>query len=253
MLKRLPWWSKDKTAAGLQKDVAAYCGHKEIERLFQVSTAIDAVVFAAYDEDVIDTTHLTTEERCTLERQWSRDELLVATGRIGVLCKHLRALKFLLYGDHQCLTINLLLKTHAKMMEGETCAGMIRTGPVHSGNYTFLQADRIIERLVFTIEQANACKACDDDTIYDKVAKVFYDFVCIHPYEDGNGRIGRLIVSYIMLQSGKIKFPLPFYDGSKRSRQHYQYTISHFTRMNEPWTMLGLYVLDCVYTAWKNI
>ncbi|MFM2167976.1 MAG: hypothetical protein RIS79_2347 [Verrucomicrobiota bacterium] len=33
-------------------------------------------------------------------------------------------------------------------------------------------------------------------------AKLHHDFVCIHPFSDGNGRVARLLVNYVLMRSG---------------------------------------------------
>jgi|LGOV01.1.fsa_nt_gb Fic family protein len=51
----------------------------------------------------------------------------------------------------------------------------------------------------------------EEHTTYDpliKMAIIHYQFECIHPYKDGNGRIGRIINSMSLVQSGRLNHPI---------------------------------------------
>ncbi|MCC6969841.1 MAG: Fic family protein [Phycisphaerales bacterium] len=47
------------------------------------------------------------------------------------------------------------------------------------------------------------------DTITE-LAMAHYQFECIHPFEDGNGRLGRLIIPLWPFKSDVVRFPLPY-------------------------------------------
>ena len=49
--------------------------------------------------------------------------------------------------------------------------------------------------------------------------KLFFDFLAIHPFEDGNGRTARLLASYAFMVSGT-PFPVLICSGRSRSRRH---------------------------------
>lgn len=48
------------------------------------------------------------------------------------------------------------------------------------------------------------------------VAKMHLDYENIHPYPDGNGRTGRLMINYILLAANQVPVVIPF-----ESRKHY--------------------------------
>lgn len=41
------------------------------------------------------------------------------------------------------------------------------------------------------------------------IAKLHHDFILIHPFEDGNGRVARLLVNYVLLRSGCLPLIVP--------------------------------------------
>ena len=84
--------------------------------------------------------------------------------------------------------------------------------------------------------------------------KLFWEFLKIHPFEDGNGRIARLLITYHLQRSGT-PFPVIISSGKSRprTRKHYYDAIKsenliNFSEKNDLYTLIS-YLL---YLGWKN-
>jgi Fic family protein len=79
----------------------------------------------------------------------------------------------------------------------------------------------------------------DDETpILVKVALAHHEFETIHPYEDGNGRMGRLLITLLLMESGVLSRPLLYLSlFLKEHRQEYYdlLNIVRFTGAYEGW------------------
>ncbi len=84
----------------------------------------------------------------------------------------------------------------------------------------------------------------DDETpILIKVALVHHQFETIHPYEDGNGRMGRLLITLLLVESGVLSRPLLYLSlFLKEHRQEYYELLNavRFVGDYEAWTIFFL-------------
>ncbi len=121
--------------------------------------------------------------------------------------------------NHEPLSLDRLHRWHATLFEGEYSSllediniGVFRSyddmevvsGPhghqkVH---YRGLPAKKIEEDLKALLEYINN----DSENPYIKSAKAHLWFVSIHPYDDGNGRVARVIVDYILSKNTKLGY-----------------------------------------------
>ena len=156
----------------------------------------------------------------SLDSAWNSNDKL--GNKKCQLIQHLKAYKYMM--SLKKLTLEGILKTHDILMLGAVLDdgspilnGNFRTFGVNNGveNYmSYKLVEENLERLVAWYGDVD--KADPIDVAY----KLFWKFLNIHPFEDGKGRIVRLLVAYHMCSSGT-PFPVCVTSGKRRSRKHY--------------------------------
>ena len=113
----------------------------------------------------------------------------------------------------------LVKKVHERLMKGivrgaEKRIGEYRVGQNAIGqegdfeNIKYLPppATEVIEKMKRFFVYIN-----DSSLAYDKLIRcafMHYEFEAIHPFADGNGRVGRLLITLYLLEEGVLKYPL---------------------------------------------
>ena len=115
------------------------------------------------------------------------------------------------------------------MMDGkDILAGEYRKSPVFVDYRIFPPGDTI-GRLV---DDAPYRYYHPDDTTIDLIlaaANLFLDLINIHPFEDGNGRLCRMILSHVLIQDGCYgPFPVLLRSFNKRGRRHYIQAVNRY-------------------------
>ena len=178
------------------------------------------------------------------------------------LMQHFRAYTYLMSCDQ--LTVKNLLETHRILMCGAVSDtrgtpilnGKIRTFGVNNGFEDYMSQEIVEEELHDLMDWYMASKENNtnlsegNDPIY-VACKLFYRFLKIHPFEDGNGRIARLLVAYHLSVSG-VPFPVCITSGKKRSRKHYYDAIKREDYISLRRSDLYTLISYSVYLGWKN-
>ena len=117
------------------------------------------------------------------------------------------------------IRLNLIKPLQAILVEGTRGdgydAGELRTGQVYIGERRAgIEAARFVPpppgpELVAGVDAWEKwVNARDDLPLMVRVALAHYQFETLHPFSDGNGRIGRLLVSLQLVDSGALTYPI---------------------------------------------
>ncbi|KAI3643493.1 hypothetical protein MP228_013048 [Amoeboaphelidium protococcarum] len=129
----------------------------------------------------------------------------------------------------------LIMNAHKIMMKGLVeDAGSYRNCPVYAGNHQFLPEYCVPSAMSSLVANYNAQlsqlqkEAEEIQQPFYLAAKLSYEFVTIHPFIDGNGRLCRLLLN-IALLSMSVPFcsALGYSSGHKKARSHYFRCIKH--------------------------
>lgn len=109
--------------------------------------------------------------------------------------------------DSDPITVDLIIELHRYWLGRlYPSAGKIRSVSMSKGGWPFAAPDQL-ERLLNDFEKNELkkytpCKPGANEKVAEALAVVHAEFILIHPFREGNGRVGRLI-SYLMgLQAG---------------------------------------------------
>lgn len=140
--------------------------------------------------------------------------------------EQLRALKELIkiYGQNHHFTAGDVCKMHKIWLSPiYVWAGRYRKVNLSKGDFMFAAADQI-PRLMIELGKGpllkyTPCRFSSIDEVARAIAVVHTEFVLIHPFRDGNGRVARLLAILMALQAGLP--PLDF--GGIKGRNRHEY------------------------------
>ena len=146
------------------------------------------------------------------------------------------------------LNTEIIKQAHGLMMEDEkdVLAGEYRRSPVFSGYHIFAPAgyfERYMEDAVFRFHETTK-----DDPIM-VATNLFGNIINIHPFEDGKGRICRLILAHILIQRKCCLFPVILSSFHRHGRRHYVRAVRMFDI--KP-SMLYTMIVKSLVHCWDN-
>lgn len=120
---------------------------------------------------------------------------------------HREALEYIYSNYKQKLTEKHIKKLHTFLFEGmeKKFVGKYRNF------HFFINGDSCVHHDSIKKEMKGLLNSCRKINSLDKAWQFHHDFQIIHPFADGNGRIGRLILNWICLQN-KLPFQIVLFE-----------------------------------------
>ena len=146
------------------------------------------------------------------------------------------------------ITTEIIRQAHGLMVEDKKdfLVGKCRKSPAFTGYHIFAPAgyiERYMEGAIFRFH-----KTKKDDLIM-AATNLFGNIINIHPFEEANGRICRLILAHVLIQMKCCLFPVILSSFHTHGRRHYIRAVKMFDRkLSMFYTMIIKSLIHC----WDN-
>ena len=191
------------------------------ERYYEASIGKDSllrliaeteVAEQVYNSNAIENSTLTLEEtekillQIDLDRYITEREIFEAKNLAHIVSYTDKRAK------EQELSLDVILLLHKKLISNihDDIAGRFRKGDeyVRVGNHIAPGPPEVISRLENMLSKYNAVS---HENIIKRIATLHLTFENIHPFVDGNGRIGRVINNYLLIREGFVPIKITSY------------------------------------------
>lgn len=196
--------------------------HSLRERYYKTAIAKDALIKLisetevaeqVYNSNAIENSTLSLEEtekilqQIDLDRFISERELFEAKNLARVVSYVDKRAK------EQELNLNVILSLHKMLISNirDDIAGRFRNNIeyVRVANHIAPAPKEVVNRLEIMLAEYNATS---HENIIKRIAKLHLAFEYIHPFVDGNGRIGRVLNNYLLIREGFVPINIKFID-----------------------------------------
>ncbi len=162
-----------------------------------------------------------------------------------------RIMKSLLAAPSRPLSVPLILEWHKTLLSGinDACAGRFRSGKewVRVGAHIGANPDFVPSLMDETVTQYNA--SSEDEWFLSRIAWFHAEFETIHPFCDGNGRLGRVLINQQLLRLG---YP-PVIVKNKGKRTDYYPFFDQYLATGKADGFTGLFALLLIESLHKRI
>lgn len=195
------------------------------QRYYQVSTSKEALIQLiseaevaeqVYNSNAIENSTLTLEETEKILLQIDLDRFI--TEREIFETKNLARVVSCIdkKAKEQELNLDVILTLHQMLISNirDDVAGRFRRDNefVRVGSHIAPAPKEVIASLEKMLAQYNASS---HENIIKRIARLHLTFEYIHPFVDGNGRIGRVINNYLLIREGFVPIKIKFIDRKK--------------------------------------
>lgn len=215
------------------------------ERYYKASIGKDALIALiaeaevaeqVYNSNAIENSTLSLEETEKILLQIDLDRFI--TEREIFEAKNLaRVVSYIdKKAKEQELTLEVILSLHKMLIQNirDDVAGRFRRDReyVRVGSHIAPAPEKVVEMLEKMLAEYNATSHED---IIKCIAKLHLTFEYIHPFVDGNGRIGRVMNNYLLIREGFVPINIKFID-----RKMYYEAFKEFDEKNATKIMEGI-------------
>lgn len=186
------------------------------EALIKLISEVE-VAEQVYNSNAIENSTLTLEEtekillQIDLDRYIAEREIFEAKNLARVVVYKDKKAK------EQELTLDVILLLHKMLISNirDDVAGRFRNDNefVRVGSHIAPNPKEVKERLEKMLAEYHALAG--GENIIRRIARLHADFEYIHPFVDGNGRIGRVINNYLLIREGFVPINIKFVDRKK--------------------------------------
>ena len=134
------------------------------------------------------------------------------------------------------LTVRTLLNIHKYVLYFDPDnAGVYRTAPVHIGDKNMPPFELIDDKINDLFADI---KNIENDDVFEAISRFHLRFENIHPFIDGNGRVGRLLINLMLIHAGFLPVNVKVADKGKYYRAFRQYDIDTSKGIQELYSLI---------------